>query len=402
MDENILKFRVGIFVVIAMCILGILIFLNSEGWVPQYNVYLKTRSAPGVTQGTPIRKNGILIGRVNDVKPIVEPDGEEVVLVEMAINEGVNVYENETCSIGSDSILGDAAIEFVLEPGVDRGQLVAAGSDYPMARVEIAPNPMKLMGDLTPKLSKTLDAIQSAGLAVDETADGIQQLTDTIQFAFQDEESDFKAMIKDFRTMTVKAQAALDDVDRFFVNANNIIDDPELKWQLKQALLELPVIMQEITVTIRDARDTVRSFGTIPDGVNDNLDNMKVFTESLKKQGPEVLEQINTSLKNVDELVAQVKGFTGSLDMLKNNEGTLAKLIKDPALYNSLLKTAETVQKEIFKIEPIINDVRTFADAIARDPGSIGVRGAVRNRSPEKSGYKGTAGRDGGLFNFRQ
>ena len=58
MDENILKFRVGIFVVIAMLILGILVFLNSEGWTRQYTVYMKPVTAPGVTVGTPVRKNG--------------------------------------------------------------------------------------------------------------------------------------------------------------------------------------------------------------------------------------------------------------------------------------------------------------------------------------------------------
>ena len=75
MDENILKFRVGIFVVIALCILGILIFLNSEGWVAQYTIFIKPTSAPGVTTGTPIRKNGILIGRA--ILPLVN-EGDAV------------------------------------------------------------------------------------------------------------------------------------------------------------------------------------------------------------------------------------------------------------------------------------------------------------------------------------
>ena len=47
MDENILKFRVGIFVVIAMLILGILIFLNSEGWTRQYTIFIKAGFCAG-------------------------------------------------------------------------------------------------------------------------------------------------------------------------------------------------------------------------------------------------------------------------------------------------------------------------------------------------------------------
>ena len=67
MVENLLRLRVGLLVVKAIIILVILILLNSEGWVSQYDVVLKPGSAPGVTVGTPVRKNGILIGRVKDV-----------------------------------------------------------------------------------------------------------------------------------------------------------------------------------------------------------------------------------------------------------------------------------------------------------------------------------------------
>jgi phospholipid/cholesterol/gamma-HCH transport system substrate-binding protein len=390
MDENILKFRVGIFVVIAMCILGILIFLNSEGWVPQYTIYIKPTSAPGVTEGTPIRKNGILIGRVKDVT-----SEDDYVLLELAINDKENIYANEHCSIGSESILGDAMIEILTLPVSQRGEQVGPG--HVMEYVDLKVNAMEMMGDLTPKLAETLDAIHTASIGVNETADGFKSLTSTIQSAFQDDGSEFKAMVRDFRGMTVNAQSALARIDVFFENANNIIDDPELNWQLKQALAELPFIMQNIAVATQNAGDIVLKFGDIPDGVNENLDNMKVFTESLKNQGPEVLEQINMSLKNVDELVDQVKGFTGSLDKLKNSEGTLGKLINDPELYNSLLETAEKIQKEVIKIEPTINDIRMFTDAIARDPGVLGIRGAL-DRRPGKTGYKGSAGRDGGLF----
>ena len=42
------------------------------------------------------------------------------------------------------------------------------------------------------------------------------------------------------------------------------------------------------------------------------------------------------------------------------------------------------------KIEPLVNDLRMFADSIARDPGQLGVRGAISNKGQAaKTGYKG-------------
>jgi phospholipid/cholesterol/gamma-HCH transport system substrate-binding protein len=345
-----------------------------------------------VTEGTPIRRNGILIGRVKKVTPMI--DG---VVVELAINDDVDIYDNDTCSIGSDSILGDAMIEFVAPETGERGNPVPRDQDYNVEIVSVKPNPMQLVGDLTPKLDATFDAIRTASVGVNQASEDVQKLTNTIQSAFENEDSDFKKMTNDFREMTAQAQLALNNIDRFFGTAANFIEDPQLEFNLKQAIWELGPIMTKIGLTLDQTRETVREFQSIPNGVNENLDNLKTFTESLKTEGPEVLEKLNSSLKNADELIAQVKTFTSSLKKLENSDGTLGKLINDPELYNSLLKTANTLQREVAKIEPTINDIRMFTDAIARDPGVLGVRGAL-DRRPGKTGYKGTAGRDGGRF----
>ena len=48
------------------------------------------------------------------------------------------------------------------------------------------------------------------------------------------------------------------------------------------------------------------------------------------------------------------------------------------------------------RLEPMVRDLRTFADEVARDPGVIGVRGAL-DRRPTKTGYKGSK-ENNGLF----
>jgi phospholipid/cholesterol/gamma-HCH transport system substrate-binding protein len=64
-------------------------------------------------------------------------------------------------------------------------------------------------------------------------------------------------------------------------------------------------------------------------------------------------------------------------------------------LYDTALETIENFRDQSLKIEPLMNDLRLFTDAIARDPGQLGIRGAVRNRNAPKTGYKGsTLGRE--------
>ena len=47
-------------------------------------------------------------------------------------------------------------------------------------------------------------------------------------------------------------------------------------------------------------------------------------------------------------------------------------------LYQNLNRAAINVERISRQLRPIVNDVRIFTDKIARDPGRLGVRGALR------------------------
>ncbi len=385
MNEQRLQFRVGLFVILGMLILGILIFLFSEGWSNQYTLYIKPSSAPGVTAGTPIRKNGILIGRVKSVENV-----DDHVLLELGINENERIFSNEVVSIGTESFLGDAGVEFLPQSRETRGTLV--GNNGVMGKVSIQRDPMEIIDialNLEKDVADTLAAIRTAGSAVNEAGDGIKQLTTYVSGAFQDDDSDFRKLLVDFRGVSVKAQAALDNFNRMFENMNTIVGDPKLKEQITDVMSTLPDIFQEMRVTISDTRETINGFRSVSKKAGKNLDSLQGFTDSLNDNGPEILSQVKSSIGNINGLVSRISQFTQSLSKLQNSEGTIGKLLNDTELYDSVLQTAENVRQLSVRLDPMISDLRMFADAIARDPGSIGVRGAL-DRRPSKTGYKGS------------
>ena len=403
MDERRLRFHVGVFVVIAILILMILIVLNGEFHGSQYDVVVKPSSAPGVTKGTPIRKNGILIGRVRNV----ETEDDHVALV-LGINEDETIYSNEIVSIGAESFLGDAGIEILPLPRDQRGQRIAGGQA--MGRVSVKRNPMEIIDlalDLEGQIVETLKTVQVAGNAVNDAGMGIEQLASTVNMALNDEGSDLKVLLGDLRNVSNKASTSLDNFNRIFENVNDIVGDAELKNRINDAFKALPAVFREIRVTVADTRETIKSFGSVSGRVNDNLDNLSVFTKSLKNEGPEILEQVNASVKNIDRLLAQVKSFTGSLGKLEkaftNPNGTVGKLFNESDIYDSVKTTVDNakdisaqVKALSVRLEPMVRDLRTFADEVARDPGVIGVRGAL-DRRPTKTGYKGSK-ENNGLF----
>ena len=90
MDDRIVKFRVGVMVVATMFLTGIMVLLfgDVQSYFRGYTIYIHFAEAPGVTDGTPIRKSGIRIGRVTKVN--FAPQGG--VIVEATIDRDVELY----------------------------------------------------------------------------------------------------------------------------------------------------------------------------------------------------------------------------------------------------------------------------------------------------------------------
>lgn len=408
MDEKLLQLRVGIFVLLAMVILLALIYLNSEIWKGQYTVYLKPQTAPGVKANTPIRKNGILIGRVKSVQT-----ADDHVTIALRIDNDESIYEKEIATIGAESILGDAVIEIV-PVGVDqRGERLPA--EGLISTVAIKRNPMEIVDvalNLESQIADTLTSIKDTAGTFDETAikigqagDGVKKLSDSFQQAIGGGNGEIGQLIADFRDVSSKTRTALDNFNRIFENINDVVGDPEFKNRFNETVATLPEIFQEVRGAVSDVRETITSFKKISDSADENLNNLKGFTEALSSEGPEILATVNERIKNIDGVFDKIQKAAESLGKLQNSQGTLGKLLNDPELYNTAVAAVkaakdavENVRDQTVKIEPLINDARLFTDAIARDPGVVGLRGTIKNRNAPKTGYKGNVPGRGRIF----
>ena len=110
MDERVIQFRVGVVVVAAASITVILVMLFGAlpTLRPRYTLHIRFPEAPGVTVDSPVRKSGVQIGRVSNVK-LLEQGG---VVISMRIDKRFPLRRNEICRIGSDSLgTGDAVLE---------------------------------------------------------------------------------------------------------------------------------------------------------------------------------------------------------------------------------------------------------------------------------------------------
>ena len=397
MHEDVQKLRVGFYTLIVLLILGILIFLNSEGWGSYYNVTLKPQSAPGVREGTPVRKNGILIGRVSSVKT-----EDDHVVLKLAIREEERIYENEAISIGAESVLGDAGLEVLPLPKANRGSLIS--HDSLLQRYEIKPNPMELIQtvlELEDDFAVTLSSIRDASQEIGNAGTGIDKLTSNVNSILNNEESDVKKLVEDIRELSVRAKVAVDNVNGIFEQVNSTLQDPDFQQNMDDLVTSIPPIFKEVRVGVSDFRKIIGEFFGVGEQVSKSLEDVSSFTESLGDKGPEVIDEINGGVKDIRALIAKAEGFGGTLEKLQetlgNPDGTIGMLFNESELHDEALKAVrnlkevtDEVKRVSTKLEPLMNDARHLVDKVARDPGGV-IRGALQKK-PVGAGYKGTPG----------
>jgi phospholipid/cholesterol/gamma-HCH transport system substrate-binding protein len=380
MDERVLSFRVGVVVVAAVIITVILVMLFGAWpnvFQTQYEVHVKFPEAPGITVDTPVRKSGVLVGRVSKVT-LLDEGG---VLVSANIFGDYGLRQNETCRIGTGSILGDAILEFVpsgqtelvarfdadrnglLDPEEERRAVEPIRNGDYISDGVVASNPLQVLVNLEGSISTAFASLENAG---DEVSQLVRNMNETL--GGDDPQ---------VRRIMDKTERALDRFESTMQSIETVMGDEELATQLKQSLRDLPALFDESRQTLATARTTLATFQKVADKAEANLDSLAQFTGPLGEQGESLVTNVEASTRNMNELLAQLVAFS---EALNSGQGTLGKLVHDDEVYQRIERLVENAEDLSIRLRPIVEDVRIFTDKIARDPRQLGVKGALDRR----------------------
>ena len=115
---------VGIFVVIGLFAIAYMtVKLGNVGFIGEqsYSLYAKYTSVSGLRVGSPVNMLGLEIGRAEAFKMDQE---NQVAVVELKINNGIEVYDDAIASIKTEGLIGD---KFVSIDAGGGGDLLANG-----------------------------------------------------------------------------------------------------------------------------------------------------------------------------------------------------------------------------------------------------------------------------------
>ena len=356
MNERVMQFRVGVTVIATLLISGILVLLF-DGLptigVQPYVIYLRFTQAPGVTDGTPIRKSGIRIGRVRRLQ-FAEDFGGEIareggVVVTAEIDAPRTIYTRERPQIGK-SLLGDAFIEFIRDPSGELGPALEPGVTIVGT---VVADPLQFIGNIEGSLST---AITSVARTSEEIGSLSRRINDLLI-------SNDEQLVR----IVTKAEQSLDGIQQAVNSANGLLGDPKLQQDIKDVATRLPKVLKELDESIVSLKPAMQRADAI-------LADIQQVSKPLGERGPALIETIDHASQKLDQALGDLSNLTRSIT---SSEGTLGRLLKDPSLYDEVHGLAQNVTELTRELKPIVRDVRSFTDKVARHPETLGVRGAI-------------------------
>jgi phospholipid/cholesterol/gamma-HCH transport system substrate-binding protein len=361
MNERVMQFRIGMFVIVAGLVLTMLIIWFGESpALFRDRMYVRVHyvEAPGVSEGIPVRKSGIRIGEVAAVDFDNRPGQPDGVLVTLAIERKYKVQAGAIPRI-SRALIGDVSIDMLPGAGPELMKMSSSPRDAPVIEGSVAPDPANALVSAT----ATLDSINKAAV-------GINDMTKRLQNADQ--------VLATWKTTGERLGAAGESIDRlvrdneanfgpaiasfrqFMDNANNTFD-PATQAQLKAGIDRFSSASAKLDAGLVAIEPLLHDLGA------------PVTASPTTNFGWSVL-RLNKVLFDVSLLTRALSDESGQR---LNQNGSLQKLVTKGELYDNMNRMAIHMDEFFSGGKIVMKNLNTFAEKVARDPSQI-ARGALR------------------------
>ena len=362
MNERVMQFRIGMFVIVAGLVFGMLIVWFGESpSLFRDHAYVRVHytEAPGVAEGISVRKSGIRIGEVVSINFDETPGRPEGVIVVLSLERKYKLRKDSVAKI-TRSLIGDVVIDMM--PGTST-EFITFG-DSPARSPEIAgdvtPDPSKALAAATAAFEKvggTLAAIETAAngfSAVAKKASNLDAFLTTLDTTGRDISSAAKGITRVIAENEADVRPAVVNLRQVSDRLNAAIT-PETAAEFKQLTDRLNVVSAKLDASLNDIRPVLEDLGA-----------------TAGKTMP--VTNIGQVVLRLNRIAADLSLLTGSLSDGKgrlNPNGTLQRLVTSPELFDNLSRMAFSANGVFDLARPAVKALGVFAERIAKDPGAI-------------------------------
>ena len=283
MNEQAIRFRIGIFVFSALILMAVMITLF--GGFPSYFKHTDTytiifKDAQGIAQGTPVRRSGVRIGEVRNLS-LDNATGTVKVVIE--VDPEFNLREGDKATAVQGLLGGDTSIAFLSPPDEKKGpvNLVAPGSiltgfiqadaqTLVQKTSEVMPQAeeamvqvkqvFKKIDELMPILESTMKEYQAVGKAARDFVPEFKKTNDELQITSRQWTRVGERMDVILATNEDKITKAIGEIDNVLRRVSQTFSDENQKY---------------VTDTLKNVRNS-----------SDRLNGIALSTDDFLKESP--------------------------------------------------------------------------------------------------------------------
>ena len=419
MNEQAIRFRIGIFVLGALILLAVLILLF--GGFPTYfksvgTYYIQLKEAPGVNSGTPVRRSGVRIG---EVRKINLDDETGLVHLEIQVESKHTIRHHDQAILTRGLFGTEVAIELVSRKAdgikLDQtplapGETITGGpTNDPVAFLQktsslVAPaqdaldefrklmkhfdqmNPLveqtlteyrelaKSMRETVPEMRNTGQEIKEMAKAAKEIMPDVRKTAENLQ----DLSKSAREMVPQFNKTMEEVHSLVKDSRQLVPEARKTLEEIQITSRIWSKVGERTDILlanneEKLVKTLDRLQETLRRAGEfLSEGNQKNVETMLKNVraaserfESMTKSADEILQdarptmkKINQALERTDDVLANLQKI--SKPLADRSQGIVTNLDETTSKLNLLLGDMRDLLREFNKnegtLQKILND----------------------------------------------
>jgi phospholipid/cholesterol/gamma-HCH transport system substrate-binding protein len=342
MTEQAMRFRLGIFVLATLILLGVLTTLFggfADLFTSVHHYTVTFDNAPGVAAGTPVRRSGVRIGQVKSID--LDNDTGRV-QVQIEVEAKYTLRHEDQPKLVRGILGGDSSIDFVTEPTASK-----LGNPAPLVEGETIPG--EVQKDVNTLVDKTSELMPSARETLEhlrKTADSFEKMSPLMEQTmreFRDVARECREMIPEWRGVG-KATREMIPEWRGVAKATRAMI-PELHELTRESRKTIPALRR----TGEEIRVAAESWGALGERINVLLATNE---EKLQKS----LDNLNRALNGMNGVFCEenqrnlTRSFAGMANVFcEENQRNLSTTLKNVRTGSDNLQTVSKNTEELVK-----------------------------------------------------
>lgn len=322
------QLKVGILGLVALFFITLLIFLLTGGisWFEKtVPLHVYVADASGLTDGSPVRINGIPAGKVTGVMLSGQTDPAKVIKVDFEVDQDMlkQIPDDSIASIASDNLLGSTKF------------LQVAKGKSPQT---IQPNAFMKSAN-----TQEFQQLVQQGFGVLDSAQAILQKIETIVGEIENGQGSIGKLLVDnslynaaLQTVTQLQQLAT-TLNSRTGTIGRLVNDPTLYNQTQEVIARI----NDLTQGLQQGQGTAGLLlkdRKMYDDVNKSIDQLNTLLTNLN-EGKGTAGQLLASDKIANQISTTLDKVNVTIDKVNSGQGTLGQLLVNPALYDQATGT---------------------------------------------------------------